>query len=379
MAGLRLAYFVHDVSDPAVAKRVRMMRAGEADVTVVGFRRSDIPVAEVEGARVIDLGRTYDARFAHRALAVARRLLQTGARQRALGKIDVFLARNLEMLVLAEAARKSQRTQAGLVYECLDVHRLMVGEGPVGIGLRALEKRLLRRVGLLIVSSTAFLSSYFEPRQGVGRDLPVPVMMVENKVFPPIPANENVALRPAHRPWKIGWFGAIRCRRSMEILCDLACRRPDLVEVVIRGRASEAEFEDLPALLADLPNVSFEGPYAAEDLAEIYSQVHFTWAIDYFEAGANSDWLLPNRIYEGGLHGAVPMALADVETGAWLAERELGLLMTDPATELEAMLEAMTPESYVELAGRSLAAPRSLFVADAEDCARLTTALASAA
>lgn len=376
---MRLAYFVHDVSDPAVAKRVRMLRAGDADVIVAGFRRSDMPVAEVEGAPVIDLGRTYDGRFGQRSFAVVRRLLQTKARAGVLGSADVFLARNLEMLVLAEAARRHQKHRAGLVYECLDVHRLMVGGGPVAVGLRALEKSLLRRVGLLIVSSTAFLSSYFEPRQGLGADIDIPVMVVENKVYPPVPANENVALRAPGRPWKIGWFGAIRCRRSLDILRDLAARRPDLVEVVIRGRVSEAQFEDLPAELAHLPNVSFEGPYAAADLAEIYGEVHFTWAIDYYEAGANSDWLLPNRIYEGGLHGAVPLALSSVETGAWLAGRGLGLLLDDPAAELEGLLEAITPETYAVLAERSQRAPRSLFVADADDCTRLTSALAAAA
>src|SRR3712207_8090815 len=30
-------------------------------------------------------------------------------------------------------------------------------------------------------------------------------------------------------------------------------------------------------------------------LAEMYRSVHFAWSMDFYEAGANSDWLLPNR------------------------------------------------------------------------------------
>ena len=377
---MRIAYFVHDVSDPAVAKRVRMLRAGGAEVIVAGFRRTDTAPAPIDGAAIIDLGRTHDARMIHRAGAVAGQLLRARRLAKQVGDVDVYLARNLEMLVVAESTRRAAGGQCGLVYECLDVHRLLVSQGKVGAALRTIERNLLRRARLVIVSSDAFVTSYFEPRQGLGRDLRLPVLLVENKVFQPTPVNENVRFeREAHRPWRIGWFGAIRCRRSLDILCDLAARRPDLVEVVIRGRPSEAEFENLAAKVEDCPNVTFAGPYTAADLEQIYSEVHFTWAIDYFEAGANSDWLLPNRIYEGGLYGAVPLALASVETGAWLARRDLGVRMNDPARELETVLEAMTPQTYADLAARSQQAPRSLFVADAQDCTRLTHALTAAA
>lgn len=377
---MRVAYLVHDVSDPAVAKRVRMLKAGGAEVVVAGFRRSDGPVAEIEGVRVVDLGRTYDARMGQRIAAVARRLAARRDVAARLGPVDVLVARNLEMLVLAEAVGRLAKTRPGLVYECLDVHRLLISEGRAGKVLRLIERALLRRAGLVIVSSQAFVRAYFAPRQGLGQALKLPVLLVENKVFQPAAGNENQApARPAGPPWRIGWFGAIRCRRSLALLSDLAARRPDLVEVVIRGRPSEAEFPDLPGQIAGLPNLRFEGPYQAQDLSRIYGEVHFTWAIDYFEAGANSDWLLPNRIYEGGLHDAVPLSLAGVETGAWLAERGLGVQMSDPAAELEALLEAMTPERYAELSARSAAAPRSLFVADDGDCRRLTQALASAA
>jgi len=377
---LRVAYLIHDVTDAAVAKRVRMLKAAGADVVLAGFRRQEQGPSSLEGCQVIDLGQTYDGKFGQRIKAVARRWMEAKMLAEKIGPVDVVLCRTLEMLALGERVRRALPGPASLVYECLDVHRLMSGQSRAGAVLRGLERFLLRRSGLMIVSSNAFLSAYFGPRQGLGRTLCVPVVLVENKVFNTAPVNENVApVRPSGPPWVIGWFGAIRCRRSLDILTSIAAARPDLVRIVIRGRPTAAELPDLADRIAHLPNVTFEGPYTATDLASMYGQVHFTWAVDYFEAGANSDWLLPNRIYEGGLFDAVPIALDHVETGHWLRERGLGLRIADPAVDLEPLLEAMTDEDYSGLSTRSRAAPRSMFAADVADCRSLLAALESAA
>jgi len=71
-----------------------------------------------------------------------------------------------------------------------------------------------------------------------------------------------------------------------------------------------------------------------------------------------------------------PIARLDSETGLWLQARGLGVLFERPEDALEAFLDALTPEAYAALAARHAAAPRSLFVLGAEDCERLTAALA---
>jgi succinoglycan biosynthesis protein ExoL len=373
---MRVAYFVHDLADPAVGKRVRMLRAGGAEVTVLGFHRGEtVPVLE-GAAAVIDLGRTYDGRFRQRIGKVLSQLCRISALRSALAGADTIMARNLEMLVIAAGARHRLRPDAGLVYECLDIHRLMLGDGAVGVLLRGLERRLMAACDVMIVSSPAFLRSYFEPRQGLGGDLRLSVRLVENKVFEPVaqPKAPTVA-RPAGPPWRIGWYGALRCRKSLDILRELVCRRPDLVRISLRGRPSRAEFDDFDRQTRETPGLAFDGAYAARDLPALYGDVHFAWAIDYFESGANSEWLLPNRIYESGRYGVVPLALAKVETGAWLARHGLGLRMSDP-DELEALLEAMTPGRYEALAATVRAAPQDLFVAGLDDCRALVAALA---
>ena len=372
---MKLAYFVHDLADPAVTRRVRMLRAGGAEPVVLGFRRTEAAPAEIAGAPAIDLGRTYDARLGHRAKATALAALGSGRWRELLAGSEAVVARTLEMLAVADAARRTCGLSGDLVYECLDIHRLMLGQGAKSRAMRAVERALMRRARLLIVSSPAFLANYFEPLQGVGRTLPIETLLVENKVLELEAAPPRKAARPAGPPWRIGWMGAIRCARSLDILTDLAARRPDLVEVRIHGRPAYTEFADFDAQVAAAPGVTFEGAYTAADLPRIYGDVHFSWAIDYMEEGLNSAWLLPNRIYESGRYGATPIALSGVETGRWLAARGFGLRIADPS-ELEAALERLTPEAYGRLRAQLEAVPVDAFRADAADCRRLVDAIA---
>jgi glycosyltransferase involved in cell wall biosynthesis len=374
---VRLAYFVHDLSDAAVARRVRMLRHTGADVVVIGFRRTETAPTEVAGAPVCDLGPTFDGRLLQRSAAVMRSSLGKRRYRDAVACAEVILARNLEMMVVAQAARRAYTRSARLAYECLDIHRTMLSDGPVGALLRGLERSLLRRTDLVLVSSPAHLSEYFEPRQRLARGLGVPAILVENKMFA---CDSAVADRPrpqARPPWKIGWFGMLRCRQSLEILLDLARRHPRELQIVIAGRPSDREFRDFEAATAGTPNVTFRGPYRLEDLPSLYGDVHFNWAIDYFEEGVNSAWLLPNRLYEGGQHGAVPIALRSTECGRWLRRRGLGVLVDDPRADLAEMIARLDAESFSDLQRPSNRAPREWFVADRSDCDRLLSALAT--
>ncbi len=371
MVRVRVAYFVHDLTDPAVERRVRMLRAGGADVAVFGFRRNEGAVTSVAGAPAIDLGRTQDAKLLSRAGSVAGAILSSRNWSADLPGVDVILARNLEMLVVGRAAR-CRAPGARLCYELLDVHRLLVSRSPVGAFLRALEGAILSDVALTIISSAAFATSYFQAwSRPVGQ-----VRLVENLALEFAPSGlATEGRRPPGPPWRIGWFGMIRCRRSLEILRALAVAGDGLVQVEIRGRPSLNEFDDFFGQVANTPNLSFGGPYAPAEIADLYGAVHFTWAIDFFEAGLNSAWLLPNRLYEGQLYGAVPIALKTVETGRWLAARGAGLLLNDAAAELLPALQALTPAAYLNLARRTSDIPRSDLVCTETDCAALVQAL----
>lgn len=362
---MRIAYLVHNLADPAVGKRLRMLKSFADDAVAIGFRRDQRPHDQVEGVRAVDLGRTFDANLVQRIGMVVKRGLRLDAWAASLRDCDVLVARNLEMLVLAALARRAYAPHAALVYESLDIHRLLLSERLAAKCMRALERFLLRKTDLLIVSSPAFLREYFEPRYDTAARGPQ-TLIIENKLFPAPAETASSDGRPGP-PWRVGWFGMIRCRKSLDYLADLSMRHPGLLEVMIRGRPSRTELTDFEGQIGRTPGMAYGGPYRSEDLGAHYGAVHFAWAIDFFEEGANSRWLLPNRIYEGGAFGCVPIALADTETGRWLKHLGIGVCLEDMAA-FEPFLLQLTSERYAELKRASCAVPKAAFVAGESDC-----------
>jgi succinoglycan biosynthesis protein ExoL len=354
-----------------------MLQAAGVEVVVLGFRRADTAPESIEGADVVDLGRTFDARLGHRAWATMAAALGARRFRGDLLRVDVFLARTLEMLCVAQAARALCGSRAGVAYECLDIHRVMLSDGVKGRVLRFVERTLMRRSQLLIVSSPAFLEAYFRRRQTLDSGLTIPSLLVENKLLElDGAAPATFRHRRGGRPWRIGWLGAIRCRRSLDILTELAARRPDLLEVRIYGRPAYSEFTDFDAQVGAAPNLTFGGAYAVDDLERLYGEVDFSWAIDFMEEGLNSSWLLSNRIYESSRFGVAPIALRGVETGRFLQARGYGVTVESVA-DLESVLDRMTSDTYAELATRQACVPLEDFIADRSDCRLLVEALAA--
>lgn len=349
--GQHLAFFVHDVADAAVLRRVKMIQGSGATVTVIGFRRSAARLTDINGAPVIDLGQTGDGQFAQRIWAVLRTMLAFGAVRAAAAHADVLMARNLETLVLAARAAGQRR----LVYECLDIHRLLLADGVLARLVQRVERAALRRVDLIATSSPRFEDDYFRRL----RHLDTPILLAENKVIAPTAPQREIVTAPrtSGPPWVIGWFGMLRCRRSLAILADMAAASNGRIEILIAGIPSDAEFTDFASSVAAMPNVTFIGRYRPDDLAALYGRVHFAWAVDFFEEGLNSDWLLPNRLYEALSYGAVPIALSSVETGGWLRRHNVGLVV-ESVDAVQPLLANMTDTAYHSLTDAVASLPR---------------------
>jgi succinoglycan biosynthesis protein ExoL len=355
---VKLNFFGHDARDAAVQRRIKAFADVGADVAAFTMRRG----APVEaGWRNVDLGGTRDAAFGQRigALVAARPILQQ--HRETLRGADIFYARNLDMLALARWAKGMSGSPARLVYECLDVHRFLAREDALGASFRAAEGALIRDVALVVVSSQAFVREYFDKRHP-GR---VRSILVENR----LPPGFDYGPRPSavarqDRKLRIGWFGNLRCERSLSLLLDLAARFPDKLEITMRGAPALAAIPDFDARVSGQGNVRFGGRYAwPQDLAEIYRDVDVVWAGDFHDAGANSKWLLPNRLYEGGYYGAPPIAPADSETGRWVEAQGFGYTLGEPLEEtLPAFVRGLDAQKVMQARERLLAAPTSVFV-----------------
>lgn len=372
--GLPVAVFGFDLTEPAQMRRIRSLIALGCQVTSFCQRREGSPEVTPDWEN-IDLGLVRHGDIKGRAVSAARsvRLALRGWRQ--LAGAEVIIARNLDMALIALAARRLAAIRAGsrpapLVYECLDIHDLMTRPGRAGQVMRAAERRVLAQSALLVTSSPGFVRNYFKPMQGYDG----PVALVENKLWlgldpaarPPRPSLEP---READRPLTIGLVGSIRCQASVDLLMRTADLMGDRLRVRISGALHDHALKGFHEAVAARPNVEWTGPYAyPQGLAGAYGGCDLVWSQDMWQRGTNSDWLLPNRIYEASWCGCPSVALADTETGRRIRADGLGHVIETPSPEaLAALLSRLTPEELAQERAALLARPEAQFVQAAED------------
>lgn len=348
-----IAFFGHDRHEPTIVKRVTAFL--DAGWPVYGFmferQRQSVPRVSAPCATVA-LGVTVDRHYLRRLSALALGLLRALRHGADLRAASVVYARNLDMALMAWLTTRLVGAQTPLVYEVLDIQRLVLGTGLSGRLARAIERFILRRCSLLVVSSPDFLTRYFEPVQAYrGASF-----LLENKVSASQTggrlANPPRRVQPK-LPWVIGWFGTLRCSKSLEQLTRIADALGDNVRIEIRGRLSHEDIdpEAFNRTLAERSNMLFGGPYGNPgQLADIYGSVHFSWSVDYLDAGTNSDWLLPNRLYEGGLNGAVALARANTATGRYVVNHALGWTLPEPLDR--SVIALLTTLDWLEFAMR---------------------------
>lgn len=368
----RIAFFGHDAADAAVRRRVQGFRDDGLDV--IGFtmrRRDDVKV----DWQNVDLGRTFDGAYRQRIQSIFDGAKKAAAQRDLLASADIIYARNLDMLATAFLAKRYAKLKTPVIYEALDVHRLLTRKDLIGLVLRRIEGALLKRTRRLVVSSPGFLDNYFSIRHR-GQYQP---FLIENRLA----AGADYGARPApdsvipstDQPLRLGWVGGLRCARSLGLLIDLAKEIGPQVQVVMHGVASPVEMPDFQERIAGLSNVTFHGRYRSpEDLARIYGGLDLVWAGDFMEAGYNSVWLLPNRIYEGGYYGVPSIAPEGTQTAKWINARGVGFdAPEDLARTLPELIRSLMADRQriAEKRKRLLALPEDTFVAPRGELAAL--------
>jgi succinoglycan biosynthesis protein ExoL len=349
---LKVVFFGHDSNETTIRKRVGAFQRHGA--TVMGFmfrRRHDKPDLPTHWTNV-HLGQTDDRRYGHRLVRLLRCLPLFWRHRAEVQAADVLYARNLDMFAIAWMARLLTGAKGSLVYEALDVHPAFTNPGLKGRVLRVAERRLMAKSRLLVVSSPAFIDRYFAPIQNYSGNW----YLLENKVGEE--ANGNIrkmhlAKDTGHK-WTIGWFGVLRCKRSLDMLQTIASNLDDRVEIHIRGLPSQPDGITrglLEEVAGRTKNIFYFGTYQnPRDLADIYGAVDLAWAVDFSASGANSDWLIPNRLYEGGLYGVPAIARKGTATGdvvdggkrGWTFDEPFGQAVTDFLLTLDAEIYEQT-------------------------------------
>lgn len=365
----RIEVFGFDVAEISQIRRIRAMRSLGHEVHSFTMRRENMNREFRPDWPNTHLFNTRNESLMKRAAVVAASVVKMAGHRARLRNADMILARNLDMLAIAWAARRmAGATHVPLVYECLDINGALCREDGKGRAMRAAERGLLRDIAMLVVSSPGFMREYFGPVQGYDG----PWALWENKLA----AGAALPDRPKRRegpeagaPLRIGWVGTIRCPPSLALLTEAAERLGPRVELHVHGVVHHHMLPDFDAVVAAHDNMVFHGPYAyPEDLARVYGGCDVVWAQDLWQRGANSDWLLPNRIYEASWAGCPSLAVAGTETARRVEDDDLGWVVARPeADALVALLDGLSREDVARKGQALLDRPETDFVQAPEE------------
>jgi succinoglycan biosynthesis protein ExoL len=375
----QLMVFAHERTDARVTKRIRAFETLGWKVTGFTFHRPRPGRSDSARFTNIDLGETQDRAYARRLLALVRALGILWRERTRLRAASALYAVNTDNALLALATRLVVRRRLPVFLEIADIQPPFVGRGLKGRVLRWIERRVLAQTTCLVTTSPGFLRDYFTPQQGYRG----PVFLLENKIYPSAGLSGQRAAPPAPGPpWRIGWFGALRCQASWDAIRDLARRHPDTLHFMLRGYPTAIDPDTFLAQAGELPNIEFGGAYAyPDDLPSMHAGLHFVWGFDFSDATANSRWLLPNRLYESGFFHVPILAAADTETGRRVADDRVGpALMVDAPTLAGTVAEfftSLTPEAWQSWHAALTVRPPETFVGEA-DYAALSTLMAAA-
>lgn len=313
----KISFLTPVVSQTTFHKRIRGLTAQGAEAIVFSFER-DYYRGDVADGTIV-LGRVERGKYLKRIWPMCKALRTV--RQRA-NSSDVVYAFGLDMLVLGWLALIGVRERPVYAYEVADIRTILVGSGLVPSFCRQVERIMLRKIKLLVVTSEAYVDGYYKGMLSV--KLPQ-TMVVENKLeaFSHVNNPHEQSTVRENSPVRIGYFGLIRCRKSLEVLSMLLDRYPGRYSVVVRG--INFGLGDLFDDFIERPDVHYGGPFRSpDDLSDMYGMVDMAW-IAQSHAKTNTMWARTNRYYEACLFAKPMIAQKGTQDVENVVSRDLGL------------------------------------------------------
>lgn len=331
---MKILFFTTSLEHTTFRKTALMLQREGAIVHMLGFTRSNFPSGNSNELSIESLGKLSHGNYLTRVFKLLKFL--SILRQQA-QDYDVIYNFTLDTLLISKFALLFKRKK--WVYQIQDIRAIYFGNSWKNKVARFLEKTLLKRVDLLVVSSLDFYIGHFKKNYNFDEKR---VHVVENKLIKGS-VNPETELETSSNKISIGYFGVMRCIRSWEILREFAKLHPEKVEVYLRGKPLAVP--TLPEQAKGLTNVEYGGFYKSpEDLNELYNRVDIVWACYPYSYQSSGNWQMARtiRFYEACAFGKPVIVQKGTPQAKDVLLHNLGLVidMANP-TECIVQLESI--------------------------------------
>lgn len=343
----KILFLCPTTTQPRYAKRITAAQIAGFDVTVAAFNRGYYRANKLPlGVTTIDLPAVEDGKYLLRAFALwsaYRQLRQLTIRH----NYSIIYSFGTDILALALKLNRRH-----LIHEIGDLRTVAARHyNPLVKLLAGFERRMLRKVDRLVITSIAFadyLQPSFEKPDAI-------VEVLENLLSPQLLNVEKVGPTITETgPIRIGLVGLLRYRNIFTLTDVIAqTQNQDRFTLDIWGDGPLAR--ELEQRIKGCPNIQYHGPYSyVNDTKRIYEQIDLSYVV-YDSSQVNVRLALPNKLYES-LYFGIPLIAAD---STFLAD-EVGRLGIGYAvkagcvTSLQTLLDSLHKQDLAIMQQRAL-------------------------
>ena len=317
---MNILYLLPVISHARYNKRIGALSKLGTKSTILAFDRDYYPGKAFDSGYE-SLGRVQHRRYIRRVIPLVRAFFKIRPR---IKDADVVYTFGLDLLGMAWLSCIGQNKRPKIVYEVGDIRGALLGSGLFAKSLRWLERFLLKRIHLLVVTSEAYVAGYYKKIQGIHS---IKYYIIENK----IDRDGMSCSVTQHKNKKenaicIGYFGLIRCQRSWEILKKTVRMGKGRIRLYVRGIAMGMENFEKEARAID--SIDYGGAYVSpDDLPYMYGAVDMIWACYPYGGTSigNWQWARTNRFYEACFFKKPMFAQAGTEDNRAVETRGLGV------------------------------------------------------
>ena len=361
---MRGIYIGVDATNPTLILRIRSFLRLGVEVTAFTFRRQKFNRDYQPEWKNVHLGNTVDRKYLKRIPSLIGAGFKLFGHRKTIGQAEFVYCRNFDLLILGLWVKILSLGRIALVYEIEDVQEIFFKQTFGGKLFRFIERQVLRWVDLVVCLSPGFITGYLKPVQNYSG----PTYVLENKLQlqgrSPEATEEGAVWQGIQDKWVIGWFGTLRCPKSMKLLESIAQKMGDKVEIYTRGYPTETGLEAYMEIVNRNPNWTYDGEYTIPtDLEKMYG---------FLDEHGNSPLLLACRMYQGGFYGAVPLVVEGWQMDKWLSQRGLGYTLSPPFDDAVVdLLSSLNWEEYLDARDGMMADREANFLEDGDDTRKL--------
>ena len=331
------------VGDTKDAKRIDILQKAGFDVTVIAFNR-EFFVSRLPKCEIVILESIENGKYGKRLGKMLKSLLRL---RQYVKKCDIIYAMSPDLAIMAFIASGGKKP---LVLDLADIRRIQVSSSISGKLVRMVDRFLATRCKLIVVTSKGFITEYYS--KTLKKEIKN-YFLLENKVdyrIPPPAYSEPVL---GGKKLRIGYFGVLRDKWTIQFLNELLVKFPGKYEVYAAGINMLYDL-DITELEEKVEDFHFIGPYKSpDDLEKLYAKVDVI-AIFYPEYPFNRNWYeasricRSNRFYEACFFRKPMLSFSFCEDGKEINNLKIGLTFTSYNIS-ESLLIAQRELNYCNL------------------------------